>query len=170
MQKLNNRERSVLEYIRRVTLEKGYAPSVRDIGAALGLKSTSTVQMYLDRLCSYGYIRREEGKSRSIALCEQRQLRSIPILCDGVRSVDAVDEASFEGSLDFCYCGGGYEDAVLFAARIEDDTYAVIAHGALPTEGGRVAVMTAEGVRVRRADSIPSEHILGTVVAILEMI
>ena len=45
MQKLNDREQSVLDYIRRITLEKGYAPSVRDIGAALGLKSTSTVQM-----------------------------------------------------------------------------------------------------------------------------
>ena len=170
MQKLNDRERALLEYIRRVMLEKGYAPSVRDIGAALGLKSTSTVQMYLDRLSAYGYIRREGGKSRSIALCEQRKLRSIPILRDGVRSVDALDEACFDGTLDFCYCGDGYAETVLFAARVEEDTYAVIASGVASAEGNRVAVMTAEGVRVRRADVGPTEHIFGTVVAILEMI
>ena len=58
MKKLNAKEQAVLDYICRITKERGYAPSVRDIQAALGYKSTSTVQMYLDRLAECGYIRK----------------------------------------------------------------------------------------------------------------
>ena len=67
---LNPREKAVLDYIRLVIARQGYPPSVRDICAALGYKSTSTVQMYLDRLLSYGVLCRESGKSRSLRLVE----------------------------------------------------------------------------------------------------
>ncbi len=82
MRKLNAKEQAVFDYICRVTKEKGYAPSVRDIGEALHYKSTSTVQMYLDRLLSYGILLREDGKSRSLrvnaAFLEEAE--GIPIL------------------------------------------------------------------------------------------
>lgn len=66
MKQLSKKEKNVLEYIVRVTAEKGYAPSVRDIAAALNYKSTSTVQLYLDRLLACGALLRESGKSRSL--------------------------------------------------------------------------------------------------------
>lgn len=66
MQKLNAKEQAVFDYILKLTNICGYAPSVREIGEALGYKSTSTVQMYLERLLEYGYLLREDGKSRSL--------------------------------------------------------------------------------------------------------
>lgn len=84
MKQLNAKEQAVWDYICRVTKEKGYAPSVRDIKEALGYKSTSTVQMYLDRLLSYGVLLREDGKCRSLrvnAELLETERNLVPILC-----------------------------------------------------------------------------------------
>ena len=55
MENLTERERRVYEYIRGVLEKNGYSPSVRDIQDALGIKSTSTVHSYIERLESKGY-------------------------------------------------------------------------------------------------------------------
>ena len=68
MQSLNEREMAVYEALRDCVRKNGYAPSVRELAARLGYRSTSTVQLYLDRLEAYGYITRKGGKSRSITL------------------------------------------------------------------------------------------------------
>ena len=100
MQKLNEKENAVLAYLIREIAERGYAPSVRDICAALGYASTSTVQAYLERLEQYGYIRREDGKSRSIVLCES--LLPQRIILEGAS--EGEDEASAYVP-NFLYCG-----------------------------------------------------------------
>ena len=106
MQKLNEKERAVLEYLTQEIGTRGYAPSVRDICAALGYASTSTVQAYLDRLEKYGYIRREIGKSRSIVLSESRTPRRI--------AMEPSSEVS--GFVpDFLYCGEMTEGDRLYA-------------------------------------------------------
>lgn len=170
MQNLKERERAVLDYIRRVTLEKGYAPSVRDICMALNYKSTSTVQMYLDRLTSYGYIRREEGKSRSIALAEMPKVISIPILADGAKLEGTPKASDLDGRLDFCYTGELTEGAVLYAARVaESDEYAVIAGGVPARAEKPVAVMSAGGVLIRSAADLPETAILGRVIATVKL-
>ena len=64
MRKLKPQEQRVLDYVVESINANGYAPSVRDIKAALDFKSTSTVHMYLNRLEEYGLIRKEDGKSR----------------------------------------------------------------------------------------------------------
>ena len=51
----------VFEYIQSYCKEHGYPPSVRDIGKAVGLKSSSTVHMYLVQLEELGLIRRDPG-------------------------------------------------------------------------------------------------------------
>lgn len=80
MQKLKDKERAVLDYISREIATRGYAPSVRDICAALGFASTSTAQAYLDRLERSGYLRREGGRSRSIVLCDASTPQPIAVI------------------------------------------------------------------------------------------
>ena len=99
MQKLNAKEAAVLEYLTAEIGTRGYAPSVRDVCAALGYASTSTAQGYLDRLEQYGYIRREGGRSRSIVLCSA----AAPCRILLVREDGAEGEADFVR--DFLYCG-----------------------------------------------------------------
>ena len=70
MQELTERQREVLEFIKEQVREKGYPPSVREIGDAVGLRSSSTVHGHLRRLESKGYIRRDPTKPRAIEVIQ----------------------------------------------------------------------------------------------------
>ena len=62
----NEKEKAIFDYINETIRSEGYAPSVRDIQNAVGIKSTSTVHAYLNRLAEKGLIRKETGKSRTL--------------------------------------------------------------------------------------------------------
>lgn len=68
MNKINKTQQAVLDYIQRVIEERGVAPSVREIGEAVGLRSTSTVQYNLNALEKAGYIERDPNLKRTIRL------------------------------------------------------------------------------------------------------
>ena len=59
---LNKREKSILKFIEKQIMTKGYPPSVREICKAVGLNSTATVHGYLEKLEQKGYIRKESQK------------------------------------------------------------------------------------------------------------
>src|SRR5579859_2497027 len=63
---LTKRQREILGYLLDSMQRKGYPPSVREIGAALGLTSSSTVHSHLAALEKKGYIRRDPSKPRAI--------------------------------------------------------------------------------------------------------
>ncbi|MEG6615630.1 transcriptional repressor LexA [Peptococcaceae bacterium 1198_IL3148] len=65
---LNTREQSILNVIKENIRQKGYPPSVREIGQVVGLSSSSTVHSYLKRLEDKGYIRRDPTKPRAIEI------------------------------------------------------------------------------------------------------
>ncbi len=71
MSKLSNRQQTILEFIKNEVREKGYPPSVREIGEAVGLASSSTVHGHLDRLEKKGLIRRDPTKPRAIEILNQ---------------------------------------------------------------------------------------------------
>ena len=65
MAELKDREQKVLDFISSQIKQNGYPPTVRDIGAALGIKSTSTVQKSMNILEEEGFIRKQAGKRRA---------------------------------------------------------------------------------------------------------
>lgn len=65
---LNKREKAILKFVEKELNENGYPPSVREIGKAVGLKSTATVHAYLGRLEEIGYIARKDKKGRTLQL------------------------------------------------------------------------------------------------------
>ena len=65
---LNEKQIEIFEFIKEQQLLKGYPPSVREICAAVGLKSTSTVHGHLNKLEKLGYIRRDPTKPRAIEI------------------------------------------------------------------------------------------------------
>lgn len=67
MKKLNSSQEKILKYLRE-TINEGVPPSVREICAATGLRSTSTVHAHLKVLEEQGYITRDEGLNRSIRI------------------------------------------------------------------------------------------------------
>lgn len=79
MTKLSKRQVDILEYIKEEVKQKGYPPSVREIGEAVGLASSSTVHGHLARLESKGYIRRDPTKPRAIEILDlDEMVNNIP--------------------------------------------------------------------------------------------
>ena len=65
---LNKREKAILKFIEKQINDKGYPPSVREIGKAVGLSSTATVHTYIAKLKEKGYIAKEDQKGRTLKL------------------------------------------------------------------------------------------------------
>ena len=65
---LNKREKAIMKFIEKQIAANGYPPSVREIGKAVGLKSTATVHGYLAKLQDKGYIKKEQQKGRTLKL------------------------------------------------------------------------------------------------------
>ena len=68
MAKLTAKQQQIYDYILTFTADHGYPPSVREIGAAVGLKSPSTVHFHMKGLEEAGVIVKAEGKTRAISL------------------------------------------------------------------------------------------------------
>ena len=85
---LTERQQQVLDYIRDIVEERGYPPSVREIGEAVGLSSPSTVHSHLNSLVEAGAIRKDPSKPRAIVVLDQkpatssedRRTRDVPLL------------------------------------------------------------------------------------------
>ncbi|RPI22789.1 MAG: transcriptional repressor LexA [Actinobacteria bacterium] len=67
---ISARQREILELIQRSVAERGYPPSVREIGEAVGLSSPSTVHSHLATLARAGYLRRDPSKPRAIEVID----------------------------------------------------------------------------------------------------
>ena len=74
MKKISKRQEDILTFIKEEVRTKGYPPSVREIGEAVGLASSSTVHGHLARLESKGLIRRDPTKPRAIEILDQDEV------------------------------------------------------------------------------------------------
>ena len=104
--RLTERQRTILECIEQSMRDRGYPPSVREIGEAVGLSSSSTVHSHLSTLQKLGYLRRDPTKPRAIEVrfdpatgsqAERRPVRFVPLIGNvaagtGVLSEEKVEE------------------------------------------------------------------------------
>ncbi|KOA81807.1 XRE family transcriptional regulator [Bacillus stratosphericus] len=74
MTKLSKRQLDILKFIKEEVKSKGYPPSVREIGEAVGLASSSTVHGHLARLETKGLIRRDPTKPRAIEVLDGEEM------------------------------------------------------------------------------------------------
>jgi repressor LexA len=70
---LTERQRQILDFIKADMRRKGYPPTVRDIGEAVGLSSSSTVHSHLSALEAKGLIRRDPSKPRALEVLDHGQ-------------------------------------------------------------------------------------------------
>ncbi|HSJ34593.1 MAG TPA: transcriptional repressor LexA [Acidimicrobiia bacterium] len=87
--KLSDRQQQVLDFIRTTVADRGYPPSVREIGEAVGLSSPSTVHSHLSALVEAGMIRRDPTKPRAIEILGETAAGG-PGLPDDMREVPLV--------------------------------------------------------------------------------
>ena len=94
MQELNTKEQAVYQFLQKYISEKGYPPTVRDIGAALGMKSTSSVHKLIGNLQEKGYIKKPDpNKRRALELVNREIPKASPtgsFEAEGVTEVPVV--------------------------------------------------------------------------------
>ncbi|MBM3673214.1 MAG: transcriptional repressor LexA [Actinobacteria bacterium] len=156
MTELTQRQRQVLEFIDAEVRRRGFPPSVREIGEAVGLSSSSTVHAHLAALQNKGYLKRDPTKPRALELhfeagsgaqVERRPVRHIPLVGDvaagtGVLAIEDVRE-SVPMPEDFTGAGQ------LFMLRVRGDSMV----GAGILDGDYVVVR-------QQADAEPGEVIV----------
>ena len=106
MRELSHLENEIYRYISESIEADGFAPSVRDICAALGIKSTSTAHAYIDKLVDKGLVVKKNGKSRAISIehyttdKKDRTLR-VPILGRVPAGQPLLAVENYDGYIDF---------------------------------------------------------------------
>lgn len=73
---LSERQKEILEFVNKEVQEKGYPPSVREIGKAIGIKSTSTVYSNLEKLKKMGIIHKDPSKPRAIRIIDFPEIKT----------------------------------------------------------------------------------------------
>ena len=112
----STKREEILRFLQEFTAENGYAPTVREICAATGLRSTASAYYHLQALAEEGRIRLDESKKRAISLVEAVQPGRIPIvgLVTAGQPILAVE--SVEGYLPW------EKDPGCFALRVRGDS------------------------------------------------
>jgi repressor LexA len=102
---LTARQQEILDYIEEQMSSKGYPPSVREIGEAVGLTSPSTVHAHLATLQRLGFLRRDPTKPRALevrrdpvsgAAVERRPVRHVPLVGEVAAGTDVLAEQNVE--------------------------------------------------------------------------
>ena len=140
----------VMDYIRKFSEENGYTPSVREIGAQCGIKSTATVHSYIARLQDKGYLTKTDNKKRSVSLSRSSGV-SVPL----IGTVTA-------GQPIFAY--ENYEDYYTFPAGEfkGDDLFILRVQGTSMIDAG---IMNGDKIVVRRQNTAENGEII---VALIE--
>ncbi|MTH51823.1 transcriptional repressor LexA [Bacillus mangrovi] len=94
MSKLSKRQQDILDFIKQEVRSKGYPPSVREIGLAVGLASSSTVHGHLARLENKGLIRRDPTKPRAIEILTEEEQQGLDIPQNGVVNVPIIGKVT----------------------------------------------------------------------------
>ncbi|MCU1449949.1 MAG: lexA [Acidimicrobiales bacterium] len=126
---LTDRQLAILTVIDEHMRSRGYPPSVREIGQAVGLTSTSTVHAHLGTLQRLGYLRRDPTKPRAIEVrydaasgmhAERRPVRHIPLVGEVAAGTDVLAQENIEELLPLPADFTG--DGQLFMLRVRGDS------------------------------------------------
>jgi repressor LexA len=126
---LTGKRREILDFIALQLRERGYPPSVREIGEAVGLTSSSTVHAHLGTLQRQGYLLRDPTKPRAIevrydpasgAAIERRPTQHVPLVGDVAAGTDVLAQENVEELLPLPadFTGNG----TLFMLRVRGDS------------------------------------------------
>ncbi|HEY3722475.1 MAG TPA: transcriptional repressor LexA [Acidimicrobiia bacterium] len=126
---LTARQQQVLEFIDVEVRRRGYPPSVREIGEAVGLSSSSTVHAHLGALQDKGYLRRDPTKPRAIEICyepdsgaivDRRPVRHVPLVGDVAAGTGTLAAENIEETMPLPEDLTG--DGQLFMLRVRGDS------------------------------------------------
>lgn len=130
MPRTSDKQERILEFLNQFIEDNGYPPTVREICAAVGLKSTATVSYHLTELKRLGKIQAHSNKRRAISLTESQRPGRIPLVGVVTAGYPILAQENIEGSIPW-----DGEDGC-FALRIQGDSMV----GAGILDGDKVVV------------------------------
>lgn len=167
MEPLTPRQQAIFQFIRDEVSKRGYPPSVREIGEAVGLRSSSTVHAHLAKLEDKGYIRRDPTKPRAIEIVapgipsplQPAEMTAVPVLGRVAAGAPVLAEENIEdyinvpadfikqGASQFCLRVKG--DSMIDAGILDGDM--VLVRQQNYAENGEIIVaMLGEEATVKR--------------------
>ena len=155
--KLTTRQQQIFEFIKRYTSDKGYPPTVRDIGQAIGLTSSSTVHAHLANLERLGLLRRDPTKPRAMEVLADKAKRAIvpsglPLVGRVAAGTPILAEENIEEYVEVSPLAGGdggdfvlevRGDSMKNAGILDGDTV-VVRKQATATDGDIVVAIVGE--------------------------
>ena len=163
---LTKRQQEIVDFIKRYSARHGYPPTVRDIGKAVGLASSSTVHQHLSNLERFGLLRRDPSKPRAIelldrAVSEVRALvrpSALPLLGAVAAGQPMLAEENIEDYISVPSAAGGDDGAYLLRVRGEsmknvgiiDGDLVVVRPQDTAADGEIVVALVGEEATVKR--------------------
>jgi len=161
---LTKRQKEIFDFIRRYADKTGYPPTVREIGKAVGLHSSSTVHAHLANLEKIGLLRRDPAKPRAIELLFDRAKRTImpgrgiPLVGQVAAGEPIVAEENIEEYIEVPDVIGGEDgdyilqvrDESMIEAGIFEDDYVVVRPASEASDGEIVVALIGEDATVKR--------------------
>jgi repressor LexA len=122
MDDLTPRQRRILDFIQRTVRDRGYPPTVREIGEAVGLTSSSSVHAQLENLGRRGLLRKDPAKPRAIEVAGARPARAVdvPVVGRIAAGAPVLADEHVEGHLPVAEELAGSGE--LFALRVHGDS------------------------------------------------
>ncbi len=119
MRPISEKQKQILRFIQEYTASEGYPPAVREIAAAVGLRSPSSVHAHVKHLRELGYLEQSEGKTRTVKLVGQTGTSTVPLLgkVAAGQPILAVEQAEAILHVDLHGRSGRY-----FALHIQGDS------------------------------------------------
>jgi repressor LexA len=154
---LTPKRREILDFIAEQQRVRGYPPSVREIGLAVGLASSSTVHSHLRTLQEAGFLRRDPTKPRAIevrydpgsgAAIERRPVRHVPLIGEVAAGTDVLAEENVEELIPVSDDLTGSGPGQLFMLRVRGDS--MIDDGILAGD----LVVVRQGAEVSKGDIV----------------
>ncbi|GEK34465.1 transcriptional repressor LexA [Kurthia sibirica] len=159
--KISKRQESILDFIKDEVQSKGYPPSVREIGQAVGLASSSTVHGHLERLETKGYIRRDKTKPRAIEILDpfnmgdtlKHSVRHVPLLGKVTAGLPITAIENIEEYFPIPNTYGSEDDHIfmleimgesMIEAGILDGDYVIVKQQSSASNGDIIVAMTEE--------------------------
>jgi repressor LexA len=170
---LTKRQQEIFDFIKSYSAKFGYPPTVRDIGKAVGLASSSTVHAHLANLEKLGLLRRDPSKPRAIELLDRagsavqdavdnvRQLvqpRGLPLVGQVAAGSPVLAEENIEEYIDVPSAAGGEKGEYVLRIRGEsmkdagilEGDYVVVRPQENATDGDIVVALVGEEATVKR--------------------
>jgi repressor LexA len=162
---LTKRQQEIFDFIKRYSAKYGYPPTVRDIGKAVGLASSSTVHAHLANLERIGLLRRDPTKPRAIEMLDRAAagVRSLvrpglPLVGQVAAGQPVLAEENIEDYVPTPELAGGEEGDYLLRVRgdsmmnvgILDGDLVVVKRQEVAEDGDIVVALVGEEATVKR--------------------